>query len=177
MKFEKLKIKDLILIKSNIFSDERGHFRRSFCEKEMKKNNLNFKVKQGNISENLNKYTLRGFHYQKGSKKESKIITSVIGEIHNVVIDLRKDSPTYKQTLSINLNDYDKFSLFIPGGCANAFLTLKKNTIIHYYMGDYFNPNTYSGIRFDDPFFSVKWPHKPVYISSRDLQFPDFVDD
>ena len=177
MKFKKLKIFDLVLIKSDIFSDERGHFRRSYCKDEIKKNCLNFDVKQGNISENFKKFTLRGFHYQKGSQKESKIITPITGEIFNVVIDLRKNSKTYKEFVSITLNDNDRYSLFIPGGCANAFLTLKDNTIIHYYMGDYFNPETYSGIRYNDPFFSIKWPHRPVHISLRDQEFSDFVDE
>ena len=75
MKFIKLKIEGLFLVEHNIFDDNRGLFRRSFCNEELKRNGINFEVKQGNISENYYKYTMRGFHFQKGSYKESKILT------------------------------------------------------------------------------------------------------
>ena len=65
----------------------------------------------------------------------------------------------------------------MPGGCANAFLTMENNTIIHYYMGDYYNPNSYSGFRYDDPMFSIEWPVKPLIISKQDKDFVDFNDE
>ena len=120
---------------------------------------------------------MRGFHYKKKPSREHKIISCLTGSLINSSVDLRKESRTFMKNFSITLKASDRYILIVPPLCATAFLTLENNTTVHYYMGDYFNPNTYSGIRFDDPFFSVKWPHKPVYISSRDLQFPDFVDD
>ena len=95
MKFNKKKIKDLFLIKPNVFEDVRGAFRRSFCSKEMKKVGIDFEVCQGNISENKNKFTMRGFHYQKPPSFEAKILTPVSGAIYNVVIDLRTDSKLF----------------------------------------------------------------------------------
>ena len=177
MNFIPQNIDGLFLIKHNLFEDNRGAFRRSFCLNTLKDNGINFDVKQGNISENKTKFTMRGFHYQKGNNKESKILSCLTGSIYNVVIDLRKQSATYKKSYAIELNNINRFSLFVPGGCANAFLTMENNTIIHYYMGDYYNPNSYSGFRYDDPMFSIEWPVKPLIISKQDKDFVDFNDE
>ena len=176
MKFIKQKIDGLFLIEHDVYEDSRGAFRRSFCLDELKKEDIKFEAKQGNISENKNKYTMRGFHYQKGSEKESKILSCLSGGIYNVVIDLRKNSLTYKKLFSIELNSFNRHSLLVPGGCANAFLTMEDNTIIHYYMGDYYNAKSYSGFRYNDPMFSVQWPFKPLIISDQDKNFLDFND-
>ena len=177
MKFIKLKIEGFYLIEHELFEDIRGVFRRSFCNKELKKNGINFEVKQGNISENYKKYTMRGFHFQKNSIEEAKIMSCLTGSIYNVVVDLRKNSETYQKSEAISLDSIKRYSILVPGGCANAFLTTKANTIIHYYMNDYFKPLTYSGFRYDDPFFKINWPHKPVIISNRDKNFLDYNND
>ena len=174
MKFEEQKILGSYLIQHDLIEDERGIFRRSYCAKTLKKNNIHFEVKQGNISENKKKYTLRGFHYQKGVSTESKILTCISGRIYNVVIDLRKDSSSYKSSFALELNKDNRLSLFVPSGCANAYLTLENNTIINYYMGDFYNPETYSGFRYNDPMFNIEWPVQPVFISEKDLNFPNY---
>ncbi len=172
MIFKKKKIKGVFLIKHDLIKDNRGIFRRSFCKNILKKHK--FDVKQGNISENTRKYTLRGFHYQKLPSKESKIITCISGKIYNIVLDLRKYSKTYKKWIEITLDDKTKDSLYIPYGCANAYLTMKNNTVIHYYMSDFYTPKSYKGIRYNDPYFKFIWPHKPKVISKRDNNFEDF---
>lgn len=176
MNFISQKIKDLFLIIPNLHEDERGVFRRSFCREEFEKNRINFNALQGNISENFNKHTLRGFHYQSSPSNESKLITCVTGSLYNIVLDLRKESSTYKKWAALEINSKESQTIYVPAGCANAFLTLENNTIIHYYMNDYFNPNTYKGVRYDDPNFSFEWPFKPKIISEKDLNFPDFID-
>ena len=98
--------KDVFLIKHDLVKDVRGVFKRSFCKRVLKK--YNFDVKQGNISENIKKFTLRGFHYQKLPSKESKIITCVSGKIYNIVLDLRKKSKTYKKWTKIILDNKNK---------------------------------------------------------------------
>ena len=174
MKFLPQKINDLLLITPDLHQDDRGVFRRSFCEKEFKEYGIDFGVKQGNISENYKKHTIRGFHYQVAPSNESKIISCVTGSIHNVVLDLRKSSTTYKKWLGLDISATKRESIYVPAGCANAFLTMQDNTIVHYYMSDSFRPDTYRGIRYNDPAFSITWPHKPKVISSKDLNFPDF---
>ena len=176
MKLIPFKIPNVYIVEPDVFFDNRGSFRRSFCETELQKLGIDIKVKQGNISENLEKYTLRGFHYQIEPTFESKLFSCITGSIYNVVIDLRKNSDTYLKYVSMQISSEDRRSIFIPAGCANAFLTLSENTIVHYYMGDYFNPNTYKGIRYNDPKFAVEWPHEPLVISEKDLNLPDFYD-
>ncbi|MBC8227527.1 MAG: dTDP-4-dehydrorhamnose 3,5-epimerase family protein [Gammaproteobacteria bacterium] len=174
MKFTAQKISELYLINPDPHEDERGIFRRSFCVNEFKKNGISFEVKQGNISENFNKHTMRGFHYQVEPSNESKIISCVTGSLYNVVIDLREKSQTFKQWVGLNLDAVNRDSIYVPAGCANAFLTMSNNTIVHYYMGDSFNSDSYRGIRYNDPYFSVEWPNKPKFISKKDLTLPDF---
>ena len=175
MKFIKQKINDLYLIKHDLHDDERGIFRRSFCEDEFTKQGIDFKVKQGNISENYKKHTLRGFHYQISPSNESKVISCITGALYNVVIDLSEESATYQQWVALEISERTKESIYVPVGCANAFLTMSENTIVHYYMGDLFNPDTYHGIRYNDPMFSVDWPCEPKVISEKDLNIPDYL--
>jgi dTDP-4-dehydrorhamnose 3,5-epimerase len=174
MKFIFQSIEGLVLIRPEVFEDNRGAFRRNFCAKELKENGIEFSVLQGNVSENKSIFTLRGFHYQKKPSNESKILTPITGGIHNVVIDLRSDSPTFLKSVALNVLSSNRDSLHVPAGCANAFLTTAADTIVHYYMGDYFKPESYAGFRYNDPYFDVQWPHAPMVISDRDAAFPDF---
>jgi dTDP-4-dehydrorhamnose 3,5-epimerase len=174
MKIKKLKFEDFFLIKPNVFKDGRGTFRRHFCLKSLKKKNINIKIAQGNISESLLKGTIRGFHYKKRPSKEYKILSCLKGSIYHVAVDLRKKSKTYGRHFSIKLKSSDYYSLIIPPMCANALLTLENNTMIHYYMGDYFEKKKYFGFRYNDPLFKIKWPFKPKIINHRDNNYKDF---
>lgn len=174
MKFIKQSIEGLYLIEPDIFADERGVFRRSLCLEELNKAGIEFNVCQGNISENFSQYTLRGFHFQKMPSAEMKILTPITGVLHNVVIDLKRTSDTFLTWMAIEISSIRRESLLVPAGCANAFLTMEANTIVHYYMGDFFKVATYSGFRYNDPFFSIPWPCEPVVISDRDENFPNF---
>jgi dTDP-4-dehydrorhamnose 3,5-epimerase len=174
VKFISQSIEGLVLIRPEVFEDNRGAFRRNFCAKELKENGIEFSVLQGNISENKSIFTLRGFHYQKKPSNESKILTPITGGLHNVVIDLRSDSPTFLKSVALDILSSGRESLHVPAGCANAFLTIAADTVVHYYMGDYFKPESYVGFRYNDPYFDVQWPDAPMVISDRDAAFPDF---
>jgi len=174
MNFTEQRVSGCFLIEHELYEDDRGVFKRSFCSKVFGDNDIDFTVKQANISENKNKYTLRGFHYQSGNSKEAKILSCISGSIYNVVIDIRQNSKTYKQSFSIELNEKNRFSLYVPSGCANAYLTLKKNTVVNYLMGDYYDPSSYSGFRYNDPAFNIKWPACPKFISDKDLNHPNY---
>jgi dTDP-4-dehydrorhamnose 3,5-epimerase len=173
MKFKKLSIEGQYLISHKVFKDGRGFFKRSFCLNELKKKKLKFNVKQGNISENFKKGTIRGFHYQK-NRSDSKILTCINGSILNVTIDIRKRSKTFLKITKNILNSKNKNSILVPGGCANLFLTLNNNTIIHYYMNEFYNSKKDMGFRFNDKFFNLKWPITPKIISKKDKSFLDF---
>ena len=177
MKFIEQKLKGVYLIEPTPFKDERGIFRRHFCFKEFSENGIAHVVKQANVSENNYAFTLRGFHYQVAPNGEGKTLSCLKGSIYDIIVDLRKESETYMQWISFNLDDKNKNSIHIPPGCANAFLTLESNTIVHYYMNDYFKPETYSGFRYNDPFFSIKWPFEPKNISKKDLNFLNYQDE
>lgn len=173
MRFKKFKtIKDLVLIRNGSFKDIRGNFSRNFCSKKLKK--FNFNVAQGNLSFNNKKFTMRGFHYQRGKNAEKKILTPVSGSIFNVVIDLRKKSKTFLKYEKIILKSSKYESLYVPDGCANAYLTLENNTIIHYYMSSFYNKKSYSGFRYNDDYFKINWPSKPKVISKKDNEYEDF---
>jgi dTDP-4-dehydrorhamnose 3,5-epimerase len=174
VKFICQSIEGLVLIRPEVFEDNRGAFRRNFCAKELKANGIEFSVSQGNISENTSMFTLRGFHYQRKPSNESKVLTPITGGIHNVVIDLRPDSSTFLKSVSLDVLSSSRESLHVPAGCANAFLTIEANTVVHYYMSDYFKPESYAGFRYNDPYFNVQWPHAPAVISGRDAAFSDF---
>ena len=174
MKFKELNLNGVYLISPTIFSDSRGKFHRSFCKNEFKENGLDYSFEQGNISQNPQKGTLRGFHYQIKPYQESKTISCITGSIFDVVIDLRRDSSTFLKSVSVQISCRNKESIFIPKGCANAWLTLESNTFIHYYMGSSYKPGFDKGIKFNDKFFNIKWPFYPKLISDKDLKFPDF---
>jgi len=168
MIFLNQKIKDLIVIKPEPYNDKRGLFRRIYCLNELKLKKISFKVKQVNISENRNTQTLRGFHYQQAPFGEEKIITCVQGEIHNIVIDMRENSKTYRKWQSFRLSEKNRIGLLVPKGCANAYLTLKKKTWILYFHSEFYKPGYEKSIKYDDPKFDFDWPKKIKIISKKD---------
>ncbi len=174
MIFKQLKFRGFYTFEPKVHYDKRGSFRRHLCLKELKKNKINFSVKQGNVSISKKKGTLRGFHYKSGNSKESKILSCITGSIYHVAIDLRENSKTFKKHFAVTLNSKQNRSIIIPAHCANAILTLEDNTILHYYMSDYFEEKKYSGIRFNDPKFKIKWPIKPRIVIPRDMDYKNF---
>lgn len=177
MKIKPTSIKGCFICLPKKNYDHRGSFHRSFCQDFFKKKKINFDIKQCNVSINKKIFTLRGFHYQSAPGKESKIISVNNGSIFNVTIDLRKSSTTFLKVTKNKLSSRKNQLILIPAGCANAFLTLNKNTIVHYYMTEIFefqNKKKYKGFRFDDPFFKIKWPFKPKILSLKDKSFKNF---
>jgi len=174
MKFEKSFISGVFSIIPDPFIDERGVFRRHFCEKEFEQNGIETKIEQANISENKFAYTLRGFHYQLSPFSEGKTLSCLKGNIYDVIVDLRNNSKTFMKWTSYELSEHNKISIHIPPGCANAFLTLEDNTLIHYYCSKSYNPSAERGIRYNDPAFNFKWPIEPKIISDKDLSHPSF---
>ena len=174
MKFIEQRIRGVYLIEPTPFSDERGVFRRHFCGKEFGQHGIADVVKQANVSENNYAYTLRWFHYQVSPYGEGKTLSCLKGSIYDIIVDLRKDSDTYMQWISFELNDINRQSIHIAPGCANAFLTLEDNCLIQYYCSEEYKPESERGIRFNDPVFNFKWPHQPKVISEKDNSHPDF---
>lgn len=176
MKFEEQALVGVYLIERFPFTDDRGAFSRHFCKEEMKTNGLISDFCQANLSENPHPYTLRGFHYQVPPYAEAKTLSCLSGELYDVVVDLREESETFMRWISVKLSPSKRISLHIPKGCANAFMTMAPETVVHYYCSDAYHPCAERGIRYNDPAFNFEWPHNPQKVSSKDLGHPDFCD-
>lgn len=174
MKFQELSLPGVWLITPQLFEDARGSFRRTFCSEEFAKRGLDISMAQGNVSENLHPGTLRGFHYQIPPHQEAKTITCITGAVFDIVLDLRPASATFLKHAVVELSDQNRNSLHVPAGCANAWLSLQPNTVLHYYMSIAYRPAADRGIRYDDPLFRFPWPRKPEVISAKDAGYPDF---
>ena len=175
MKFREQKLQGVYLIEPEPHEDKRGMLRRHFCQQEFSKYDLMTEIKQCNISENQRKHTLRGFHYQLPPNGEDKVISCFKGSIYDIVVDLRKDSQTYMEWQSFEFTEKDRLSLYVPIGCANAYLTLEDNTWILYYHSEFFNLSSEGGVRYNDPAFQFNWPAEPGVISAKDLNIQDFT--
>lgn len=176
MKFEELEIKGAFTIQAEPFEDERGVFRRNFCEQEFAEHGIVTSVAQANISENKYKYTLRGFHYQVPPHGEGKTMTILKGRIYDIIVDLRKESKTYLKWVSLDISSDMRISFHVPSGCANAFLTMEDNTFVHYYCSYPYTPDAERGLRYSDPLFKFTWPvNNPEHISDKDSDWPDFI--
>ena len=174
MKFAELKLPGVWLIAPDVHTDDRGAFRRHFCAREFSAHGIAATVAQGNISENPRLGTLRGFHYQAPPQQEAKTLSCLSGAIYDIVVDLRPASPTFMQWVAAEISAQDRRSLHVPAGCANAWLTTAPNTVLHYYMSEFYTPTADRGLRYDDPAFDFRWPAAPAVISDRDRSFPDF---
>ena len=174
MNVEATSLAGMYRIFPEVHVDVRGEFWRSYCRQELAENGLEFDVCQSNVSVNPHQHTLRGFHYQRPPSMERKILTVVAGALHWVIVDIRPDSPTFLSHESFRIKTGDRSSLLVPDGCATGFLTLADNTIVHYQMSDYYQPENYKGFRYDDPAIGVEWPADPAVISDRDRSFADF---
>lgn len=172
MLFKELEIAGAWLIEPELVSDERGVFRRHFCCEEFAAHSIETCVMQGNVSENPHLHTLRGFHYQLPPHAEGKTISCFSGALYDIIVDLRVDSKSFLQWVSLTLDAKDRSSLYIPPGCANAYLTVAPGTVVHYYMSELYSPGSYCGFRYDDPSFNFVWPAEPKVISDRDRNLP-----
>lgn len=174
MKFIETSLKDAYIIQIEPIEDERGYFARGFCAEEFKKRGLDSCIVQCNISYNPQKGTLRGMHYQKEPFSETKTIRCFKGAIYDVIIDLRKDSPTYKKWEGFELNEKNKNMLYVPKGFAHGFVTTEDESLVYYHVSEYYNPLADSGIRYNDSAFNIKFPVEPVIVSQKDLSHEDF---
>lgn len=172
MIFEKLEIEGACLITLEPFEDERGSFTRQFCKNEFLKNGIEFDICQCNISENKKRGTIRGMHYQKEPKPEQKLVSCLRGSIYDVIVDLRKNSSTYLKWIGIELSENESKLLYVPSGVAHGFQTLADNTTVLYELSEFFYSEHYSGVRYDDPSFGIKWQDiRPVIINERDKNY------
>lgn len=168
MKYKKLNIHGAFEFKFEIAKDKRGLFFRSFCKKELSKIAKTFNPVQESICFNKQTGTVRGLHMQNIKYPERKIVRVIKGEIFDVIVDLRKNSPSYLKWCSVVLSENKNNGILIPEGCLHGYMTLTKDTTIHYMMDNFFKTKTIK-INYRDPSFNIKWPKlKKVVISKSD---------
>ncbi len=174
MEFIKTTLDGAYLILPEPKSDSRGWFARFFCKEAFSTIGHNKEWVQMNHSFTSVKGTVRGMHFQRHPHSEIKLVRCIAGKIVDVIIDLRPESPTYKQHAAFELSAQNKHMIYIPEGFAHGFQTMEDNTELIYLHSNYYNPEFESGIRYNDQSFSINWPLEMTNISDRDLNFPDY---
>lgn len=171
MVFTETKLAGAYLIDLDRTEDVRGFFARVFCVEEFRANGLNPAVAQCSISFSRRKGTLRGLHWQNPPKAEDKLVHVSRGAIHDVIVDLRPDSPTHLQHVAVELTADNGRTLYIPKGFAHGFQTLEDGTEVFYQMSEFYAPDLSAGLRYDDPKIGIEWPLPVSSISDKDRQW------
>jgi dTDP-4-dehydrorhamnose 3,5-epimerase len=172
LKFLETEIAGVYEIEAEPRHDERGFFARIYCPDEFAASGVDFRSTQINLSRNTAPFTLRGMHWQDPPFAEAKLVRATAGAAHDVVVDLRRDSPTFRRWIARRLDAKLANALYIPEGCAHGFLTLEPETDLLYQMSRPFVPGQARGMRFDDPGIGIAWPAAPAVVSEADLAWP-----
>ncbi len=170
------KLKGAYVVEPQRFDDARGFFAQSWSLKELP-GWEHVQVVESNISFNPRRGTLRGMHYQEAPHGQAKVVRCTRGSIYDVVIDLRPDSPTYRQWVGVELSAENRHTLFVPAEFAHGFQTLEDETEVFYLVSSYYAPDASRGVRWDDPTFRVEWPEATGgrVMADRDRDYPDFA--
>ena len=177
MIFSKTLLQGAFIIELVEIEDARGFFARTWCQQEAAEHGLHPVWVQCNLSFNHTLGTLRGMHYQAAPYAEAKLVQCTRGAIYDVIIDLRPESPTFKQHEAVILTAQNHRMLYVPEGFAHGFQTLKDNTEVFYHMSCVYTPEYARGVRWNDPAFGIQWPDANRIISERDQSYADFRDE
>ena len=173
--FRETELAGAFVIEPESFTDERGIFARSFSEREFASHGINPRIAECNISVSNKRYTIRGMHFQTAPCAQAKLVRCTKGAIYDVIIDLRPDSPTFKQWIGEELTAENRRMLYVPEGFAHGFQTLADNTEVFYQVSDFYAPESAGGVRWNDPAFGIRWPAMDgVTINERDQNYPNF---
>lgn len=170
----KTRIAGLFIVDLAPLTDERGHFARSYCAETFARHGIRFAPVQCNLSFNPHQGTLRGLHYQAMPVPDAKLVRCSRGAIFDVAVDLRWDSPTCGEWISVELDAVNGRALFVPEGCAHGFQTLKPDSEIFYMMGAVYRADLARGLRWNDPAFGIDWPVPAPHLNARDAAWPDY---
>ncbi len=174
MKFLPMTLPGAFVVETEPSADERGFFARTFCRDEFVKHGLNPELVQCSISYNKRKGTLRGMHYQKSPHQEVKLVRCTMGMIYDVIVDLRRESPTFKRWSGVELSAENRKAIYVPEGVAHGFLTLADECEVYYQMSRVFHSPSAAGVRWNDPAFAIDWPGEISVMSERDRHYPDY---
>ena len=175
MVFTETEIRGAFVIDLERMQDDRGFFARTWCHREFEAQGLEARLAQCSTSFNLRQGTLRGMHFQADPKPEAKLVRCTRGALYDVVLDLRRGSPTYTRWAAVELSAHNGLQLYIPPGCAHGFQTLEDETEALYLISEFYAPELARGVRWNDPAFGIQWPLANPILSLRDLGYPDFA--
>jgi len=176
MSIEETPLKDVFVIKPSVFQDDRGYF---FESSNTMSNEGTVLEKYNWVQENESKSTrgvLRGLHFQKGGFAQAKLVRVILGEVFDVAVDLRKESPTFGKTFSIILSGDNKKQFLVPRGFAHGFLVLSKTAIFSYKCDNHYTPEYDSGIVYNDSDLNISWPELDIVyqLSAKDESLSNF---
>ncbi|WP_322923919.1 dTDP-4-dehydrorhamnose 3,5-epimerase [Paenibacillus campi] len=172
MKATSLQLQGALLLDPVVHGDHRGFFMESYNEKLMHELGITHEFIQDNQSLSAEPGVLRGLHYQLHPKAQTKLIRVIAGVIYDVIVDIRKDSPTFGQWQGFILSEYNKRQLLVPQGFAHGFCTLVPATQVLYKVDEYYSPEHDRGILWNDPALGIDWPVNQPILSDKDTRQP-----
>ncbi len=175
MKFSKTALPGVWLIELEPREDERGFLARTYCETEFADHGLNSRWPQCNLTLTRKRGMIRGMHFQADPKPEIKLIRCAVGAIFDVLVDVRRDSPTFGRWEGFELTGENRRTLYVPGGIAHGFQCLTDNCEVFYQMSEFYFPELACGIRWNDPRVGIQWPIANPVVSQRDKNLPLLV--
>jgi dTDP-4-dehydrorhamnose 3,5-epimerase len=176
MKIVDTKIPGVKLIEPVVFGDSRGFFFESYNADVHRRHDLNYVYVQDNHSLSVNAGVLRGLHYQLNPKAQTKLVRVTAGAVYDVVVDIRKGSPTYGKWQAFILSAENKRQLLIPKGCAHGFCTLVPDTEVQYKVDEFYSPEHDRGIVWNDPELGIDWPTAEPILSEKDRNHPTLAE-
>jgi dTDP-4-dehydrorhamnose 3,5-epimerase len=168
MIFIETKLKGAFILDVERREDPRGFFGRAFCQNEFRDHGLQPIIAQGNIAYNRKKGTLRGMHFQFPPAAETKLVRCTRGAILDIIVDLRPESPTFLQHISVELSEDNCRSLYVPGRFAHGYQALRDETDTSYQVGEFYTPGCEGGLLYNDPALHLEWPLPVSVISEKD---------
>ncbi len=174
MKFRETELSGAYIIDIEPSKDDRGLFARAWCQKEFEAHGLSSSIVQANISQNRKRGTLRGLHWQRQPYAECKLLRCTRGSVYDVIVDLRRDSDTFRSWVGVELTEQNHRMLFVPENFAHGFQTLEDNSEIFYQVTQFYTPDAEWGARYDDPAFAIDWPLDVTAISEKDVGWNPF---
>lgn len=175
MNIEQTSIKDLVIINPSLFEDSRGYFFEAYSQTKFQENGIDYQFIQDNQSFSK-KGVIRGLHLQASPFAQAKLVRVLQGEILDVAVDLRQNSPTYGQHVSVVLSAENKKQLMVPHGFAHGFSVLSETASVLYKVDQVYHKDSERGIRYDDPALGIDWKVLPeeIIVSDKDIILPDF---
>ena len=172
MQINELKLEGVKVLEPKYFEDFRGYYCETYSARTLNEFGINIVFIQDNHSFSLKKGTVRGIHFQNNPKPQTKLVRCTRGRVLDYVVDLRKESPTFKQWLCVELSEANRKQILIPAGFGHSFITLEDNCEVLYKVDEFYEPEFDRSIKWDDPDIGIPWGITDPIVSKKDLSAP-----